>query len=243
MVKGLEALQAMEYPGRFIILGQTPGNKKVAIYGITGRSSSSQARRLVAHRNVVRVEPTDPETLNQGNPELLIYDAINFTARGLAISNGKQTSSIADALRAPNWNLPIQILATALHNWTYEPDSPNFTPRISGCMIGKKNSMSSIRNDEERPLRTHFELPELMPGIGRLLSTYTGGNTNPLPSFAGTPLTLTLQREDASSLAKDVYDALAPPPGQPDFRVALSAITYQFSPKERDISIINRNEL
>jgi IMP cyclohydrolase len=87
----------MAYPGRVVIIGKTPsGNLPFVVYCITGRSPSSQARRIVFEEARAVVRPTDDELLETGDPELLLYPAI-MISQGIAVSNGRQTSSIRRA--------------------------------------------------------------------------------------------------------------------------------------------------
>ena len=100
-MKGLEAIAEMEYPGRLIALGRDPtGEHNVVVYAVTGRSPSSQARTLEynADDNTIFTKPTDPEVLEKGNPDLLLYDAIVMLDDSVAVSNGKQTEAFAREL-------------------------------------------------------------------------------------------------------------------------------------------------
>ncbi len=101
MTEYLAPLRAMTYPGRVIIIGggAEPGQAMI-LYAITGRSPSSQARRLRLEGRSIWTEPVDEETLRQGNPELLVYRALAFDY-GLAVSNGRQTEDIVAALEEP----------------------------------------------------------------------------------------------------------------------------------------------
>ncbi|MGD9347988.1 MAG: IMP cyclohydrolase, partial [Candidatus Aminicenantes bacterium] len=133
MNEELSILRNKEYPGRVIIIGRDPTEKNVIVaYAITGRSPSSQARRIKITEDGAWVEPTDERTLSEGNRELLIYPAILY-GQGIAVSNGRQTSSIVDNLSRELD--PEDILRSALLHWDYEPDAPTFTPRISGCVL------------------------------------------------------------------------------------------------------------
>src|SRR5512135_1616387 len=100
MTNPLAPLRAMIYPGRVIIIGAAPGGARaLVLYAITGRSASSQARRLRREAGSVWTEPTDEETLRQGNPELLVYRALALDS-GIAVSNGRQTEDIDGTLRS-----------------------------------------------------------------------------------------------------------------------------------------------
>jgi len=239
MAKNFGALTRMEYPGRVIVIGTDPGGADVVLYAITGRSPSSQARKLLISddRKHITVTPTDEKTLKSGNPDLLIYHSI-IIDRGIAVSNGKQTADIAPQFKAGA--APVALLSRALSGWSFEPDEPNFTPRISGCVFNEA-AFSIIKRDENSSiLRSYYELPRV-PGKGKLIATYTGANVDPLPSFTGEPLDVDILSNTAENAASALYDALAPASGKTDYRVAAVAVH-----RSRDgiisISIKNRHE-
>ncbi|MEK6933345.1 MAG: IMP cyclohydrolase [Nanoarchaeota archaeon] len=245
-LNGLKVLSDMDYPGRFIMLGRADNCDVVAVYGITGRSTSSQARRLVK-KNVwekgfsIHVEPTDPELIISGNQDLLIYPAIIVEKNDVVVSNGRQTE---DLLYKLEYNNPLHSLVIHHKNWDYEPDHPNYTPRITGCIKDEKAALGIIkRSNSGMALRQLFEI-ELFAGKGKLIATYTGKNMDPLPSFTGEPLSVNLERltESASTTAKSFYDALAPKNPALDFRVSVAAV-HKSTRREIDISIINRADL
>jgi len=220
-------LKDKPYVGRFIIIGKSPDKGTVVAYGITGRSPSSQARKLVTNGIEIKVEPTDPKVIAQGNLDLLVYPAVILKS-GIAVSNGKQTSDIAEAL---NGRPPLEALQTATDSkWEYEPDSPNFTPRISGCTFQNSAALGIIKKGPDgKPLREYFDV-SLSPGVGSFISTYTGENKDPLPSFAGNPVQVALLGNSAREIAEQVYSALAPQEGAKDFRVTVAGV-YE-DPKE-----------
>ena len=214
-----DTLQAMPYPGRVIIVGALPGGQQCVLYAITGRSPSSQARRLEidAMEQKIFVRPTDEETLRTGNPDLLVYEAIMCVKEGLAVSNGKQTTDVFAALRSGAH--AAHVLHSGLAGWEYEPDEPNWTPRISGCITATGALSVLKRADNGGVIRNTFEFP-LIAGQGRMVATYTGENANPLPSFAGEPRVLALAFSGAQDAAEALYAALAPAAGSSDYRVA-----------------------
>jgi IMP cyclohydrolase len=235
-------LSKLEYPGRLIALGAAPGGKKaVIIYGITGRSPSSQARKLVFHDGGVWVQPTDKEALKKGNVDLLVYPAVLCHERGMAVSNGKQTEDICAGLAKAKH--PVVILAEALERWDYEPDSPIFTPRINGCVGEGKAGLSLVRRGPDGvTLRSYFEVP-LRPGTARLVSTYQGPNREPLPCFEGEPREIVLETTTPRETAEKIYDALKPRIPEKDFRVAVASIFMNLAqPADCDLHIINRHE-
>jgi len=235
-------LRTLEYPGRLIIIGAPgEGAKAAIIYAITGRSPSSQARRLVRRDEGIWVQPTDEETLKKGNVDLLVYPAVLFGGAGIAVSNGKQTIGVRDHV-APGAD-PVAVLSGALAAWDFEPDAPIFTPRISGCLIGGGAALSVVRRGPSgETLRNYFEVG-LRRGEGRLISTYDGPNTDPLPVFNGEPRRLDWPGRTAAETAETAFEGLSPGPAGKDFRVAVACVYVSLSePGDIDVHIINRHE-
>jgi IMP cyclohydrolase len=264
----LEALVNMEYPGRFIIVGRDKSDTYNSItYGLTGRSTSSRARNLVIDReNIVRTHVTDAAQLNAGNAALLIYPAMVFSPPYIAVSNGVQTELLFDAIlnhgkeKAANpHRLMRQAFSEPVHRYdakngwvditNFEPDVPNNTPRISAIVGNESGSIAIMRQDQYKVVRRegNNHLPEIFPvefrpGKGVLISTYSGENTDPLPSFASSPLPLGLPYRTPAETCSAVYDALAPKQGD-DFRVAVASIFVDVKNKDMyDVSfhIVNR---
>lgn len=242
MNPALKNLAAMEYPGRVIILGQSRDGKTVIVYAITGRSPSSQARKLEWSENGVWVRPTDEATLKKGHVDLLVYPAMLFSPDGVAVSNGKQTTDIGRALRkASN---PLSLLSSSLKAWEYEPDAPIFTPRISGCILpGPKAALNIIkRGVRGASVRNSFRVM-LLPGKARMISTYDGVNKDPLRPFSGKPLIVSIDGAESSQTAEDVYESLKPSGAGPDFRVAVACLfAGDIAGNQYEVSIINRCE-
>jgi IMP cyclohydrolase len=236
-------LATLEYPGRLIAVGRVAGGgKAVIVYAITGRSPSSQARKLVFRDAGIWVQPTDEEVLKKGNVDLLVYPAALFAERGIAVSNGKQTGDVLDRLSAGG--NPVAVLSAALERWDYEPDAPIYTPRISGCLCGGKAGLSLVRRGPDgTTLRSYFEAPLSGPGRAWLVSTYQGPNRDPLPPFEGEPREIVLTGATARETAGAVYEALAPQEGRPDFRVAVAAVHASLDdPADLEFHITNRQE-
>lgn len=238
----LEALKSQDYPGRVIILGRDRSAEHVIIvYAVTGRSPSSQARKIELEGNCALVRPTDQEILQKGDPELLIYPAICI-GRGIAVSNGRQTQDVSDFLTRRS--SPIQVLEASLQNWEYEPDAPNYTPRISGCVLGRDHGALSIlkRADDGRTHRQYFECP-LIPGMGYRIATYTGENKDPLPSYEGEPHRINLSGQNPKEVVSAVYESLGSHSPDRDFRVA-AACVFSRDPQggSFDFAVINRQD-
>ncbi|KPL17935.1 MAG: hypothetical protein AMJ92_10290 [candidate division Zixibacteria bacterium SM23_81] len=253
--RGLEALAGMEYPGRVIIMGRDPsGDHGVVVYAITGRSPSSQARRLIYDgQETVRSQGTDPEGIKEGNERLLIYNCIRKFPDGLAVSNGTQTDLILETiedLRDRGLHLaPTEILQRAFARphvmagidlTSYEPDEPTFTTRISGCLMNGAALSMAKRAPDGTTEREYFEVP-LSPGEGKLITTYAGANVDPLPSFRGEPLSVQLEGRSAEEQAEAIYNCLAPKDPQKDFRVAVAVAFSHLRTSQMEVSIINRH--
>ena len=244
-MKESDLLRVMPYPGRLIILGAGPGTERIlVVYAITWRSASSQARRLTFEGSAVWTEPLDEETFNRGNADLLIYRAIAID-RMIAVSNGRQTDDIAKALRqAAAADQPEDILAHSLEGWTYEPDAPHFTPRISGCvMTGGAAGLSILRKGENGARLAARYVWTIEPGSGRMIATYAGNEASPLPSFRGEPVEVELVEAGARKTAEAVFEALAPREADKDYRVAVACISaLRANLRNYDVHIINRRE-
>jgi IMP cyclohydrolase len=195
----------MPYPGRVIVIGTLAGGNGVVGYAVTGRSPSSQARRfVVSDDGNVYTKPTDEAVLAKGNPALLVYPALMFHRDCIAVSNGAQTRLVFEELLRnddPDTS-PVELLVRCL--WTprfvagidvtrYEPDDPSFTPRITGCLTSIGAALAIVkRGERSEALRSFHDVPLSTHGQGKLISTYSGRNGDPLPSFAGEPLDLAI---------------------------------------------------
>jgi IMP cyclohydrolase len=238
MKKNLENVEEMVYPGRIIIIGKSPAGEDVVMYAITGRSPSSQARMLLIDEveKKIFVKPTDEETLKTGNPDLLVYPAV-ICGSGIAVSNGKQTEDVLKCLDADKD--PLQVQIDSLGNWEYEPDDPNFTPRISGCITSGAALSVLKRAEDGSVIRNYFKIP-MIAGKGKLISTYTGVNQNPLPSFSGEPQDVEIPWASAEEAVTAFYHALGPAGGEPDFRVT-AAVVYSDATGKLTMKVKNRS--
>lgn len=253
-LKDLEALAAMEYPGRIIIIGRDPsGDHDVVVYAITGRSPSSQARRLVYDgQETVKSQATDPGRLKKGNERLLIYNCIRKAPDGLIVSNGAQTDLILEIIAGLTDRglrpTPAEILQRAFARphvmagidlTAYEPDAPTFTPRISGCLMNGAALSMVKRAPDGTAEREYFDVP-LSQGQGKLIATYAGDNVDPLLSFGGQPLRVQLEGRRAQEQAGAIYNSLAPRDPQKDFRVAVAVIFSHLRSSSWEVSIVNK---
>ena len=170
------------YPGRGIVLGKTAdGRQSVAAYFIMGRSENSRNRVFVKEPDGIRTQAHDPAKL--ADPSLIIYHPVRQMGRGLIVTNGDQTDTIRDFLEQ---GLPFE---QALSTREFEPDGPNWTPRISGLLSPDGSYKLSILKSADAEgtacARYTFAYPGLA-GVGHFLHTYdTDGS--PIPTFQGEP--------------------------------------------------------
>lgn len=192
----LAYLRGNPYPGRGIAVGADR-----AYYFIMGRSENSRNRVLEATEDGVRTRAFDESRV--ADPSLILYHPVRRTARGLIVTNGDQTDTIRD----------LGGFRRALMTRTFEPDAPNWTPRISAMIYNDGMFDLSIlkRAADGRCLREFFAYEGCAAGEGYFLSTYAGDG-DPLPSFAGEPMRVALPEPEA------VWDAL-----NADNKVALYA--------------------
>ena len=174
------------YPGRGIVIGRSEDGKSAVIaYFIMGRSANSRNRVFTARDGGIITEAADPAKLE--DPSLIIYAPVRVLGHKTIVTNGDQTDTVYDALKKG------KSFAKALRRRTFEPDSPNFTPRISGLVKVKEGEMSyklsilkSDGGNEASVERFFFEYPQPVAGEGRFIHTYRCDG-NPIPSFSGEP--------------------------------------------------------
>ena len=175
-------LKGNTYPGRGIILGTSEdGDTAVAAYSIMGRSVNSRNREFVEEPDGIRTEAFDPSKLS--DPSLIIYHPVRELGRSLIVTNGDQTDTIREYLERG------ETMEQALRTREFEPDGPNWTPRISGllCPDGsfKMSILKSADPEGSACARIFFEYPAIK-GQGRFLHTYVCDG-NPIPTFTGEP--------------------------------------------------------
>jgi len=171
MTDFLEFLKANPYPGRGIAVG-----KDRVYYFIMGRSENSRNRIFSLTEDGIRTEAHDPSKMK--DPSLIIYHPVRQTPAGLIVTNGDQTDTIRD----------FGDFRAALMTREYEPDGPNWTPRISAiCHKDGSFSLSILKHVDGRCLRCYYDYEGCDEGKGYFISTYQGDGS-PLPSFTGEPL-------------------------------------------------------
>ena len=183
-----EKLASNTYPGRGIVLGMLPdGKTSVAAYFIMGRSVNSRNRVFMEEPDGIRTEAFDPSKLS--DPSLIIYHPVRQIGRSLIVTNGDQTDTIRDFMERG------ETLEQALRTREFEPDGPNWTPRISGLVQPdgsyKLSILKSADPEGSACTRHFFEYPALK-GVGHFLHTYET-NGDPIPTFFGEPERVALE--------------------------------------------------
>ncbi len=183
-------LKANSYPGRGIFVGTSPcGNRALVVYFIMGRSRNSRNRVFESKSGDLYTAPFDPLAVQ--DPSLIIYRAMTMDENRLIISNGDQTDTIVDGEKQ---GLSFD---QALMSRQFEPDEPNFTPRISAILNFKQGTfnyeMSILKacDDKGSACNRYFFHYPAEKGLGRFISTYREDG-NPLPSFEGEPMRVSL---------------------------------------------------
>lgn len=181
----LELLQNNTYPGRGIVVG-----KDRVYYFIMGRSVNSRNRIFTLTEDGIRTEAYDAAKME--DPSLIIYHPVRMMDGALVVTNGDQTDTICD----------MGDFRKALMSREYEPDYPNYTPRISAiCYKDGSFEIAILKEQNGRCLREFFCYEGCDEGKGYFISTYRGDGS-PLPAFAGEPIEVTLPEPD------EVWNAL-----------------------------------
>lgn len=191
------------YPGRGIMLGATPSGRSAVAYFIMGRSENSRNRVFEKTPDGIRTRAYDESMMT--DPSLIIYHPVRRVGRGLIVTNGDQTDTLRDYILAG------KTFSEALRTREFEPDAPNYTPRISGLLSpdgSHKLSILKAGTENGAPcLRYFYEYERAVPGTGRFISTYEGFGS-PLPSFSGEPVAIEVPELDAAALAEKIWHAL-----------------------------------
>lgn len=189
-----QELKGNAYPGRGIIIGKSEdGTKAVTAYFIMGRSENSRNRIFVEEGEGIRTQAFDPSKLT--DPSLIIYAPARVLGNKTIVTNGDQTDTIYEGMDHQ------MTFEQSLRSREFEPDAPNYTPRISGIMHVERGSynyaMSILKSDDGNPdscLRYTFAYENPQAGEGRFIHTYQCDG-NPLPSFAGEPKKIAISGE------------------------------------------------
>ncbi|MDY3282239.1 IMP cyclohydrolase [Dysosmobacter sp.] len=226
-----ELLSNNEYPGRGIALGLTPdGKRSAAVYFIMGRSVDSRNRVFLPEPDGIRTEAFDPSRLE--DPSLIIYHPVRQVGRGLIVTNGDQTDTVRDFLeRGETWE-------QALRTREFEPDGPNWTPRISGLLSPDGSYKLSILRAADAAgtacRRNFFEYPG-QAGLGHFIHTYET-NGNPLPTFSGEPRPVEIG-SDLDAFAEEIWNSL-----NPENKISLFVRFTDLETGEARQRIFNKNQ-
>ena len=235
-----EEAARVSYPGRGIVVGRSEdGKKAVAAYWTMGRSAGSRNRIFVTDNEngteVVRTKAFD-ESLIAGDPSLIIYAAVRQLSKKTIVTNGDQTDTIYEGFKAG------KTFEQSLRTRKYEHDGPNWTPRISSVLDiegGSLNyTLSILKSDDgnaDCTLRQTFDYEAPFAGEGRYIHTYEGDG-NPLPSFNGEPVKVSIQG-DLETFADNLWNAL-----NADNKVSLFVRFIDIATGDYEEKIINKNK-
>jgi IMP cyclohydrolase len=225
-------LSSTSYPGRGIILGKSADEKCFAVgYFIMGRSQNSRNRIFVPTSDGIVTKAFDESKMV--DPSLIIYSPVK-TLNGLTIvSNGDQTHTIYEFLKAG------KTFEEALKTRTFEPDAPNYTPRISGIADPKNDRilLSIIKTDGGDPtttLRFFYEYNSVQNGTGYYIHTYKRDG-NPLPSFEGDPVKVMIGN-DITSFTEEIWSSL-----DSGNKISLFTCFIPLETSNTETRIINKN--
>ena len=225
-------LEQHPYPGRGIMLGRSADNKSAVIaYFIMGRSENSRNRIFEATEDGIRTRAFDESKMV--DPSLIIYHPVRKVGDVTVVTNGDQTDTIRDGL------LEGKSYIEALRTRCYEPDGPNYTPRISG-VVEKDGAfcLSILKSADGDPTCNHryfYEYDAPLAGEGRFIHTYQE-NLDPLPSFEGETRRVAITAPDAKTLAQQVWESL-----NGDNKVSLYVSYIYLATGNADSVIINKH--
>ena len=230
-----EELKNNSYPGRGIIIGRTPdGKKAVTAYFIMGRSENSRNRVFVEEGRGIRTQAFDPSKLT--DPSLIIYAPVRVLGNKTIVTNGDQTDTIYELMDKQ------QTFEQALRTREFEPDAPNYTPRISGVLHienGKYSyAMSILKSDNGNPEacnRYTFAYENAIAGEGHFIHTYKCDG-NPLPSFEGEPKRVAMS-DDMEAFAEMLWNSL-----NEDNKVSLFVRYIDIETGKEETKIVNKNK-
>jgi len=224
-------LQRNPYPGRGIVLGATPDKTRaVAAYFIMGRSENSRNRIFTVHETGIRTRAHDESRMI--DPSLIIYAPVRTVGAQTVVTNGDQTDTVCAYLARG------KSFADALATRTFEPDAPNYTPRISGLLEADGGyTLSILKSADGDPAacRRFFYTYNPIPGQGHLIHTYQGDG-DPLPSFIGEPWTVETE-DDMGAFAQTLWTSL-----NADNKVSLFVRYITIGTGETETLIFNRHE-
>jgi len=230
-----EQLSKNPYPGRGIVIGKSEDDKyAVTAYFIMGRSANSRNRVFVEDGEGIRTQAFDPAKLE--DPSLIIYAPVRVLGNKTIVTNGDQTDTVYELMDRQ------QTFEQSLRTREFEPDGPNFTPRISGIMHvenGMYNYAMSIlksnNGDSDSCNRYTFAYENPKKGQGRFIHTYMGDG-NPLPSFEGEPEWVNIEG-DIDTFTNMIWENL-----NEENKVSLFVRYIEISTGKYETRIVNKNQ-
>lgn len=230
-----QELENNTYPGRGIVIGLTPdGTRAVTAYFIMGRSVNSRNRIFVTDGEGIRTQAFDPAKLV--DPSLVIYAPVRVLGNKTIVTNGDQTDTIYEGM---DHQLTFE---QSLRSREFEPDGPNFTPRISGIMHienGRYSYAMSIlksnHGDGSSCVRNTFAYETPLAGEGHFIHTYMHDG-NPLPSFQGEPKLVEMM-DDMNAFTDMLWNSL-----NEENKVSLFVRYIDIATGQHDTRIINKNQ-
>lgn len=228
-------LKANAYPGRGIVIGKSPdGSKAVCAYFIMGRSTNSRNRIFVEDGAGIRTQAFDPSKLE--DPSLIIYAPVRVLGNKTIVTNGDQTDTIYEGM---DKQLTFE---QSLRCREFEPDGPNYTPRISGIMHMENGSynyaMSILKSNNGNPdacNRYTFAYENPVAGEGHFIHTYMHDG-NPLPSFEGEPKLVEMS-DDIDGFTEMLWSSL-----NEDNKVSLFVRYIDIETGNTETRIVNKNQ-
>lgn len=229
-----QELSTNAYPGRGIVVGKTPDGKHAAIaYFIMGRSENSRNRVFVTEGEGIRTQAFDPSKLE--DPSLIIYAPVRVLGQDTIVTNGDQTDTIYELMEEG------ATFEQALLTREFEPDPPNYTPRISAILHiedgGFDYSMSILKSNNGNPdacNRYTFDYESPVAGEGHFIHTYMHDG-NPLPSFEGEPKWIDIP-DDMDAFGDMIWESL-----NEDNKVSLFIRFIDIETGEAKSRIYNKN--
>ena len=223
------AVRGNRYPGRGIVVGMPASGESVyCAYFIMGRSENSRNRVLALDCDTLKTRPFDESKVK--DPTLIIYNAMRRVGDKVVLTNGDQTDTVAEGLMAGEG------FFASLSTRTFEPDAPNYTPRISALIDLKSGAfdMSILRRNAAGECERGEYVYPPKAGFGRIIHTYEGDG-DPLPSFVGEPREVAVE-DSLEAFATDLWNAL-----DEDNKIALFARAVNLTTEEERALLFNKN--
>lgn len=230
-----QELRENAYPGRGIVIGKSEdGTKAAAAYFIMGRSENSRNRIFATEGEGIRTQAFDESKLT--DPSLIIYAPVRVIGNRTIVTNGDQTDTVYEGIEK---GLTFE---QALRSREFEPDGPNYTPRISGIMQVENGTyhyamsiLKSNNGNSDSCCRYTFTYENPVPGEGHFIHTYMHDG-DPLPSFEGEPKLVKIPN-DMEAFAADLWDSL-----NEDNKVSLFVRYIDIKTGKYETKIINKNQ-